>query len=82
MNASFKPFLNQVYREIKQKCIESGELFVDDKFPANNKSIYTFEKKGKNEIVWKRPHEICPNPEFIVESIVPNDLDQGEIGDW
>jgi hypothetical protein len=81
MSVSFKPFLNQVYAEIKQNCIESGELFVDDTFPANDKSIYTF-KQGKKEIVWKRPHEICPNPEFIVDSIVPNDLDQGEIGDW
>ncbi len=79
---SFKPFLNQSYEEIKQKCIESNELFVDELFPANEASIYTFNKKAKSEIVWKRPHDICQNPQFIVNSIVPNDLDQGEIGDW
>lgn len=78
----FKPYLNQAYDEIKQKCLESGELFVDESFPCDDSSLFRINKKNNKNIVWKRPHEICENPQFIVDSIVPNDLDQGEIGDW
>ena len=78
---AFKPYLNQNYEKIKQECIKSRRLFEDVLFPANEKSLYYF-KQPEREIVWKRPHEIINNPRFIVESVVPNDLDQGQIGDW
>ena len=77
---SFKPYLDQNYEEIKQKCLQSGKLFKDKLFPANDSSIARI--KTKQQVVWKRPHEIVENPQFIVNNIVPNDLDQGQIGDW
>ena len=78
--SAIKPYLNQSYEEIKQSCQQSGKLFKDKSFPANDTSLYRFnEKKG---IAWKRPHEIVENPKFIVDTIEPNDLDQGQIGDW
>ena len=49
--SAIKPYLDQRYEEIKQKCQQSGKLFKDESFPAN-------------------------------DTIVPNDLDQGAIGDW
>lgn len=78
---SFKPYLNQNYEKIKQKCLQSNCLFEDELFPANDKSLFHFNTPERT-IIWKRPHEIVDNPEFIVESIVPDDLDQGQIGDW
>lgn len=77
---NFKSYLNQNYQEIKQQRLQAGKLFKDKLFLADDSSLYKFNKK--QEYVWKRPHEITENPQFIVDSIVPNDLDQGQIGDW
>ena len=49
-------------------------------FPRNYKSLFRFKKVSN--VVWKRPHEISDNPQFIVGGIVPNDIDQGQLGDW
>lgn len=78
---NFKPYLNQSYEKIKQECLKSNRLFKDELFPASDKSLYYFRPPERN-LVWRRPHEITDNPQFIVESVVPNDLDQGQIGDW
>lgn len=78
---SFKPYLNQNYEKIKKKCLQSNCMFEDELFPATDKSLFHFNTPERN-IIWKRPHEIVDNPQFIVESIVPDDLDQGQIGDW
>ncbi|CAF0817426.1 unnamed protein product [Brachionus calyciflorus] len=77
----FKPFLNQDYESIRQKLLSTGELFEDDKFPADDSSLY--KVKPVDQIIsWKRPSEITQKPpEFIVAKIEPNDLDQGIIGD-
>ena len=75
---SFKPYLNQNYQELKDKCLKSKKLFEDDKFKANNSSLAKF--KVPENISWKRPHEICENPQFIVDFIEPNDIDQGSLG--
>ena len=70
----FNLYLNQNYNEIKKDCLKSNHLFEDDKFAANL-SILSRSKQYKR-INWKRPHEICPNPKFIVNQIEPTDIDQ------
>lgn len=76
----FESYLNQSYNEIKKECLKSNRLFEDDKFAADS-SILSKSKQYKR-INWKRPHEICTNPKFIVKQIEPNDIDQGGLGDW
>ncbi|CAF1103542.1 unnamed protein product, partial [Brachionus calyciflorus] len=78
--STFKPYLEQNYEVLKSNCLKSGKLFEDDKFPANDTSLYRFQKFKTGKISWKRPHEITQNPQFIVDFIEPNDLDQGQIG--
>ena len=82
MNTVFKSYLNKNYSQIKEKCLNSGELFEDDKFPAHLNSLTRFNKKQNlTKIKWKRPKEFC-EPEFIHNGIEPNDIDQGQLGDW
>lgn len=77
----FESYLDQNYEQIKSGCLRSRQLFEDQQFPPSTKSI-SATKGVKNRIFWKRPHEIVQNPEFIVQKIEPNDLDQGQLGDW
>ena len=79
---SFEPYLNQDYEKLKKKLLKSKELFEDDTFPPEKKSITRSENDDKDyEVIWKRPHEIIENPQFIVDGINPNDLAQGDTGD-
>ena len=40
--------------EIRKKYKETGELFVDKDFPANDSSLY-FEEEPPKEFKWLRP---------------------------
>jgi len=77
---TFKSYLNQSYEQIKAQCLNSNTLFEDKKFLADQSSVGKF-KSGENIAAWKRPFEFVPNPEFIVQRIEPNDIDQGQLGD-
>lgn len=77
--SKIKAYLDQDYETLKAEAKNSGELFVDHKFPANCSSIFRF-KNFPSPIIWKRPHEIVNDPKFIVNKVEPNDLDQGIIG--
>ncbi len=48
------PYLDQKYESLKAEAKSSGKLFVDPKFPAEDKSIYQ-SKPVPDGIVWKRP---------------------------
>lgn len=78
---AFKSHLNQSYEELKRQCLVGKKLFEDEKFPANQKSISN-KPNEPTQIVWKRPHEIVQDPQFVVNGVHPTDLDQGEIGNW
>ena len=78
----FEPYLDQNYEHLKQNCLEKNVLFKDASFPANQSSYYKINPLKIEKVKWKRPHEFVENPQFIVNGIEPNDLDQGEIGDW
>lgn len=77
----FEP--SQNYDKLKAECLKSKKLFEDNLFPASDASLYRFNKTPSSKVFWKRPYEFLPkqNPEFIVDSIVPEDIDQGYLGD-
>ncbi|XP_026091980.1 calpain-2 catalytic subunit-like [Carassius auratus] len=79
------PYNKQDYQSLKQECLAKGTLFQDPTFPAESDSLgynelgrYSSKTKG---VQWKRPKELCSNPEFIVDGAKRTDICQGELGD-
>ena len=66
----FKPYLNQDFDKIKSDYLKSNQLYSDEKFLANDTSLSRSGQKNTG-ILWKRPGEICQNPQFVVNSIEP-----------
>ena len=81
MSDGISYYQNQNYEQIKAYCLKHGGLFQDEYFPADDSSIAKCQPVRKR-ISWKRPREFCPNPVFIDNNINPNDLDQGQLGNW
>ncbi|MEQ2158703.1 Calpain-2 catalytic subunit [Goodea atripinnis] len=78
-------FNGQDYNTLKQEYLQSKTLFEDEAFPATVESLGFKDlghksNKVKN-IVWKRPKEICENPQFIVGGASRTDICQGDLGD-
>ncbi|XP_067336467.1 calpain-3 isoform X2 [Channa argus] len=78
-------FNSQDFTALRQECHQRKTLFEDDTFPATVESLGFKElghksNKVKN-IVWKRPKEICENPQFIVGGASRTDICQGDLGD-
>ncbi|XP_016105888.1 calpain-2 catalytic subunit-like [Sinocyclocheilus grahami] len=79
------PFNKQDYQTLKQECLVKKTLFCDPTFPAESDSLgynelgrYSFKTRG---VQWKRPKELCSNPEFIVDGAKRTDICQGALGD-
>jgi hypothetical protein len=83
MSIVYSDFSNQNYEKIKEECRKKKTLFEDNLFPANNSSLFRINTNNKTP-KWKRPSEFFTDgkPEFIVNSIAPDDISQGELGDW
>ncbi|KAK6181228.1 hypothetical protein SNE40_009128 [Patella caerulea] len=75
----FGQVYNQKYSEIKQRCRQRGQLFEDDEFPAVDNNIYFTQRTRRFE--WKRPGEICDDPQWISAGASRFDVRQGELGD-
>ncbi|XP_049319977.1 calpain-3 isoform X1 [Astyanax mexicanus] len=78
-------FSGQDFNTLKQECLQKKTLFEDETFPATVESLGYKElghksNKVKN-IVWKRPKDICDNPQFIVGGASRTDICQGDLGD-
>ncbi|XP_036309322.1 calpain-2 catalytic subunit [Pipistrellus kuhlii] len=78
-------FLNQDYEALRAECLEAGQLFQDPAFPACPGAL-GFQELGPRSaktqgIVWKRPPEICDDPQFIVGGATRTDICQGALGD-
>ncbi|XP_073484438.1 calpain-8-like [Aquarana catesbeiana] len=78
-------YLNQDFEQLQAQCLASNTLFKDDQFPAcpsalGYKELGPFSAKTQG-IVWKRPTEICDNPQFIVDGATRGDICQGALGD-
>lgn len=74
-------YLDQNYESLRQQCYNSGYLFRDSSFPADDSSISLVKSNKKSyQVYWKRPSQLVKNPKFIVNGIDPSDLVQGDTG--
>ncbi|XP_066260252.1 calpain-A-like isoform X3 [Euwallacea similis] len=70
----------QDFYKLRDEHVENGTLFEDPDFPATDSSLY-FSQRPDRHYEWKRPHELCDNPQFFVEGYSRFDVQQGELGD-
>ncbi|XP_078505966.1 calpain-8 [Lissotriton helveticus] len=78
-------YLNQDFEALRNQCLQSGVLFKDEEFPACPSTV-GYQDLGPRSpktqgIAWKRPPEICANPQFIVGGATRTDIRQGALGD-
>ncbi|XP_031746686.1 calpain-3 isoform X7 [Xenopus tropicalis] len=78
-------FENQDFATLKSEFVGKKKLFEDPIFlPAvqslGQKEFAQKSTKLKN-IIWKRPKEICENPQFILGGANRTDICQGDLGD-
>ncbi|XP_058237257.1 calpain-2 catalytic subunit-like isoform X2 [Hemibagrus wyckioides] len=79
------PFNNQDFEKLRRECLESGKLFCDPTFPAESRSLGYNQLGGYSSktigVEWKRPSDLCPNPQFICDGATRTDIRQGALGD-
>ncbi|XP_040892989.1 calpain-9 isoform X2 [Toxotes jaculatrix] len=68
------------FEQLRQECLQKGVLFEDPDFPATDASLF-FSQSVPVQIEWKRPTELCSDPEFIVGGADRTDICQGQLGD-
>ncbi|XP_032322517.1 calpain-8 isoform X3 [Camelus ferus] len=78
-------YLGQDFQTLRQQCLDSGVLFKDPEFPACPSAL-GYQDLGPRSpqargIVWKRPTELCPSPQFIIGGAKRTDICQGALGD-
>lgn len=76
-----KPLIVAAYKAL-------GATFSDPNFPPDRSSLYseldTVDMSNKiitNSLVWKRLEELYPGDKKVFDSIEPNDIKQGMLGD-
>nr|XP_015218038.1 PREDICTED: calpain-2 catalytic subunit-like isoform X1 [Lepisosteus oculatus]XP_015218039.1 PREDICTED: calpain-2 catalytic subunit-like isoform X1 [Lepisosteus oculatus] len=76
---------NQDFESLQRQFLAKGILFSDETFPAEPESLgynelgrYSSKTRG---VVWKRPKELCSNPQFIIGGANRTDICQGALGD-
>ncbi|XP_058843256.1 calpain-3 isoform X8 [Acipenser ruthenus] len=78
-------FVGQDFSALKEGCLRKKTVFEDDYFQATVESLGYKELGPKStkvkNIVWKRPKEICENPQFIIGGANRTDICQGDLGD-
>ena len=57
--------------------------FLDVEFPPNDTSLYGSSAKADKSrlITWRRPHEFMTGDIQLFDTIEPNDIKQGALGD-
>uniref|UniRef100_A0A671SEI6 Calpain-1 catalytic subunit n=1 Tax=Sinocyclocheilus anshuiensis TaxID=1608454 RepID=A0A671SEI6_9TELE len=78
-------FLGQDFETLHAHCLQSGCLFEDETFPAQQSSL-GFKELGPSSaktkgVRWMRPTEFCTDPHFIVDGATRTDICQGALGD-
>uniref|UniRef100_A0A8C1V817 Calpain-1 catalytic subunit n=1 Tax=Cyprinus carpio TaxID=7962 RepID=A0A8C1V817_CYPCA len=78
-------FLGQDFETLHARCLQSGCLFEDETFPAQQSSL-GFKELGLGSaktkgVCWMRPTEFCTDPHFIVDGATRTDICQGALGD-
>lgn len=73
-------FKDQKYSDIKSS-LSRGQLFEDAEFPAQMSSLfYQNQSISPSAIEWKRPHELCNEPELVKGGTSRHDVNQGQLG--
>ncbi|XP_045392907.1 calpain-8 [Lemur catta] len=78
-------YRGQDFETLRRQCLDSGILFKDPEFPVCPSAL-GFKALGPRSpetqgIVWKRPTELCPSPQFILGGATRTDIRQGGLGD-
>lgn len=68
------------FQELRDKYVLKKVLFEDPLFPAQDSSLF-YSEKFPLKLEWKRPSEICSNPQFILGGANRTDICQGDLGD-
>ncbi|TRY57071.1 hypothetical protein DNTS_023963 [Danionella cerebrum] len=68
------------FQELRDKYVRKKVLFEDPLFPAQDSSLF-YSEKLPLKLEWKRPMEICSNPQFILGGANRTDICQGDLGD-
>ncbi|KAM9293993.1 calpain-3 isoform 2-T2 [Gastrophryne carolinensis] len=68
------------FEQLRKKCLDRKVLFQDREFPPNQSSLF-FSQNFPIKFEWKRPTEICENPQFIIGGANRTDICQGDLGD-
>lgn len=69
----------QDYDVLFETCLQKKALFEDPEFPCNVSNVYG-SKTPEEKLLWKRPRELCENPQFIKDGFSRFDVKQGELG--
>ena len=59
----------------QNRHLEANKLFKDEKFPTKSSSLQT---TGSYNIEWIRATELAENPDFFVDGVSTNDVNQGK----
>ncbi|XP_029902443.1 calpain-3b isoform X1 [Myripristis murdjan] len=70
----------KTFLELRDKYVHKKVLFEDPLFPADDTTLF-YSRKCPMKFEWKRPSEICENPQFIIDGANRTDICQGELGD-
>ncbi|XP_041122864.1 calpain-3-like isoform X2 [Polyodon spathula] len=77
------PIIDKRYKnflELRDKYLKKKVLFEDPVFKADDTSLF-YSQKFPIKFEWKRPPEICENPQFIIGGANRTDICQGDLGD-
>ncbi|XP_008300558.1 calpain-3b isoform X2 [Stegastes partitus] len=70
----------KTFLELRDKYVKKKVVFEDPLFPADDSTLF-YSNKPSMKFEWKRPSEICENPQFIVDGANRTDICQGKLGD-
>ncbi|CAI5643278.1 unnamed protein product [Oreochromis niloticus] len=82
-------FKNQDFAQIKADCLQKGELFVDNEFPPNGRSLGDLpdlSSSQESEVKWLRPADLLrkqgkkDKPAFSKDGMSRFDFGQGDVG--
>ncbi|XP_004917296.1 calpain-3 isoform X2 [Xenopus tropicalis] len=70
----------KTFEELRKKCLQRNFHFQDREFPPDESSLF-YSQSFPIKFEWKRPPEICENPQFILGGANRTDICQGDLGD-